>query len=55
LALAPHPPKHLVSDLNQIVRIEEITVDKSWVLNCVRLRIGGAALLERAQLGVGLG
>ena len=53
LALATHTSKHLVSDLNEVARVEEITGDKSRILDVLRLRIGGAAFLERTQLGVG--
>ena len=52
LTLAPHPSQHLVLDLRQIVRIEEVAFQKSRVSNTLRTRIGGAALFERAVLGI---
>jgi hypothetical protein len=55
LALGPHAPQHLVSDLNQIAGIEEITVDKSRISNVLGMRIGGAAFLKGTKLGVWLG
>jgi hypothetical protein len=55
LALGPHAAKHLVLDLDQVARIEEIAIDKSGISYVLRMRIGGAALFERALLGIGFG
>ena len=55
MAFGPHAAKHLVLDLDQVARIEEIAIDKSGVSHVLRMRIGGAALFERALLGVGFG
>ena len=52
LPLGSHASKHLVSNLDQIARVEEITADKSRILNIRRLRICSAAALKSAQLGV---
>jgi hypothetical protein len=51
-ALGSHTSKHLVSNLDQITRVEEFTVDKSRVSNIFCVSIGSATALERGQLGV---
>jgi hypothetical protein len=55
LTLGPHASKHLVLDLDQISRIEELAVDESRISNVARVRIDRAAFLEGALLAVRLG
>jgi len=55
LSFGPHPAQHLVLDLDQIARIEEIVLKKQLVADGLRAGVQRSLLLERPELGVGFG
>ena len=55
LAFGPHSAQHLVLDLDQIARIEEIVLEKQVVAHCFRVRVQRPLLLEGPEFGVVVG
>jgi len=55
LSFGPHAAQHLVLDLDQIARIEEILLDKQLVADSFRARVQRPLLLERLEFGVVVG
>ena len=56
MAVDPHAPHHLVLDLDQIARVEEVGGGEERILDPLRVRVEAAMEPERVGLGVrGLG
>lgn len=55
LSFGPYAAQHLVLDLDQIARIEEILLEEQLVADVFRARVQRALLLERPDLGVVVG